>query len=1142
MPGRRGRALVFALSAMLVVALAGPAAAHAVVEDFETPLLSDGTQVSTQFQANGVYFTAAPGDGISLPEIDDDAPARSGTRTLDITTGAVGEEFPHPGVEGRFTNVVTDVTVYVRNLFSVPATLSLDAYRSGGGLVSDSESVAPGAWVALSAAAGAGASFHRFQVNAADGVDSGKEIRVDDVEFTVDAGALPDYQLVTEDFGGVALPGQPKQYEIEIQRLNGFSGSVSFSGGVLGTFGETVSFSPSSTAGSSTTVTMTLPASKGAGVDTLRITGSSSLPDARTLDIDFTIESPYSVQFTPPLPLRPDRCATTPFELRIVRNRFFDAPVQLDVEHQNPAGSIPPDLDIAFDRATIPSGSTVSLASLNVTRGDHPESPAPVPLQIVATAGGVKRVLPFEILRASPRLTSVSPLTLFAPQAMLGGSGLTVRGNGLCPGALIQFGNDAARAPGSFATTPAPGDPTRVQLTATTPRLATSGPVAAINPSGAVASSAGVLPDTTVHSYRDRFGFSFPNEDGVWEDVNEDGTVNAADEPAPVGAGSLRDWQELVGPHQTNLNACEVGLFLPGCWEVITPIPTPQHGLMQTILGEASFYNRGGTCVGLAIASRRIAAGQATVGGRPPGAAGLPVWSLQRMGRETIRGRGDIPLESTAQYSPIKYGAILHPAQTTAEYIELWVQRRTINAVSGPDIMRRALEGHLRAGRRPLLNINWEGGGHAVNVYDIEDRPGGGYFIRVYDNNYPYQTAEQGNGALRTANDQNWSRIEVTPGGSWTAPGMLMRTGTDAAGKPIRGPRTGPTGDLSWIAVENELPVVPGSLASLDGWRALATPGLSSSISASASATRAVKSGVLELGYLDGEGSLTVADSDRAHSIGVRPDGKGKTRVGIFGEGSAAEVLARGGGAGASAKGGGNRVLLPKGSAEGIGFKAGSGAARVDLTLISDKAGRLARVGGARGGVTEVKLIGKNDKVRLTHKGRPGPVKIELAAFGRRDSAARLTTTLRLGAGAKVTLLPRWKRLGGGVVAIVNGKRQVLRNRVKPPVLVKRVRVGAKQRGKQAVARVRARLVGKLGKLDALVVGVQVSKGKKIVGRAFRQLPPNRRSIRRLAKGIRLGAKLKSRRGRLRVRAVVSAVAADPLPSGSSKLKTTRLR
>lgn len=1140
---RNARALVLSLAALVAVALAAPAAAHAVTENFETGALPDGTKVSTQFQENGVYFTAVPGEGISLPEIDIDAPARSPVRTLDITTGPVGEEFPHPGVEGRFTNVVTDVTVYVRNLFSVPATLRLDAYRSGGGLVSDSEVVAPGAWVPLSAAAGAGASFHRFQVNAAGGgVDDAKEIRVDDITFTPDPGAVGDYQLATEEFGGVALPGQPKQYEIEIQRLNGFPDSVSFSGNVLGTSSETVSFSPSSTTGDSTTVTMTLPPSKGAGTDTLRISSSSSLPDARTLEIDFTIESPFSVQLVPPLPLRPDRCATTPFELRVFRNRFFDEPVELEVEHQSSAGSIPPDLGVSFDRATIPSGSALSVANLNITRGDHPESPAPVPLRIVATAGGVKRVVPFEVLRAAPRLSSVAPLTLFAPQALLGGSGLTVHGNGLCPGALIQFGNDAARVPGSFAVAPAPGDPTRVQLSATTPRLATSGPVAVVNPSGAVASSAGVLPDTTVHDYRNRFGFSFPNEDGVWEDVNEDGTVNAADEPAPVGAGSLRDWQELVGPRQTNLNACEVGLFLPGCWELITPIPTPQHGLMQTILGEASFYNRGGTCVGLAIASRRIAAGQATVSGRPAGAAGLPVWSLQRIGRETIRGRSDIPLEGTAQYSPIKYGAIQHPAQTTAEYIELWVQRRTINAVSGPDIMRRALEGHLRAGRRPLLNINWEGGGHAVNVYDIEDRPGGGYFIRVYDNNYPYQMAEQGNGPLRTANDQNWSRIEVTPGGSWTAPGMLVRTGTDAAGNPIRGPRTGPTGDLSWIAVENELPVVPGSLASLDGWRALATPGLSSGVSASTSAARAAKSGVLELGYLDGEGSLTVADSDRAHSIGVRPDEKGKTRVGIFGEGSAAEVAARGAGAGAGAKGGGNRVLLPKGSAEGIGFKAGSAAARVDLTLISDKAGRLVRVDGARGGVTEVKLVGKNDKVRLTHKGRPGPVKVELAAFGRRDSAARLMTTLRLGAGAKVTLLPRWKRLGGGVVAIVNGKRQVLRNRVKPPVRVKRLRVGAKQRGKQAVARVRARLTGKLRKLDALVVGIEVSKGKKVVGRAFRQLPPTRKSVRRLAKGIRLGASLKSRRGKLDVRAVVSAAAADPLPSGSSKLKTTRLR
>jgi hypothetical protein len=1132
---------VLVIASALVAALAGPAAAHAVTEDFETPLLGDGTQVSTQFQANGIYFTAAPGDDISLPEIDDDAPARSGSRTLDITTGPVGEEFPHPGLEGRFTNVVTDLTVYVRNLFSVAATLDLDAYRSGGGVVSDSASVAPGAWVALTAGAGAGASFHRFQVNARDVLDDAKEIRVDDVEFTVDAGALPDYQLVTEDFGGVALPGQPKQYEIEIQRLNGFSGSVAFSGNVLGTSGEAVSFSPSSTTGGSTTATMTLPASKGEGTDTLRITSTSSLPN-RTLDIPFTIESPFSIRADEPLPVRPDRCATTPFALSVVRNRFFDEPVELRIEHQNATETIPSDLDISVVPSTLAPGPTVSPATLDIARGDDPDHPAAVPLKVIATGGGVQRILPFEVVRRPPRLTSVAPTTLFAPQALTGGTGVTVHGNGLCPGAEVQFGNEGARVVGGFAAAPTTEDPTRAQLTASTPRLATNGPVAVVNPSGAVASGAGVLPDITAHSYRNRFGFSFPNEDGVWEDVDEDGTVNAADEPAPVGAGSLRDWQELLGPRQTNLNACEVGLLLPGCWELVTPIPTPQHGLMQTILGEASYYNRGGTCVGLTIASRRIAAGQASVGGRPAGAAGFPVWSLQRLGRETIRGRSDIPLEGIARYSPIKYGAIQHTAQTTAEYLELWVQRRTINAVSGPDIMRRALEGHLRAGRRPLLNINWDGGGHAVNVYDIEDRPGGGYFIRVYDNNFPYQTGEEGDGPGHANVEENLSRIEVTPGGSWTAPGMRMRTGTDAAGKPIRGPRTGPTGDLSWIAVESELPVFPSSLASLDGLRALATPNLSSPISASASADRAAKSGVLELGYLDGEGSIVTADSSRAHSLVVRPDRKGKTQVGIFGEGSAAEVVAVGGGAGASAKGGGNEVLLPKGSTEGIGFKAGSRSAKVDLTLISDKAGRLVRVEGARSGTTQLKLVGKRDQVRLVHNGRPGMVKLELASFGGGDRAARLTTTLRLGAGARVTLLPQWKRLGGGVVAIVNGKRQVLRNRIKPPVQVKRVRVGAKQRGKRAVARVRARLAGKLRKLDALVVGIQVSKGKKVVGRAFRQLPPSRKSVRRLAKGIRLGAKLKSRRGKLNVRAAVSAVAADPLPSGSFKLKTTRLR
>lgn len=285
------------------------------------------------------------------------------------------------------------------------------------------------------------------------------------------------------------------------------------------------------------------------------------------------------------------------------------------------------------------------------------------------------------------------------------------------------------------------------------------------------------------------------------------------------------------------------------------------------------------------------------------------------------------------------------------------------------------------------------------------------------------------------------------------------------------------------------------------------------------------------------------ADSSRAHKLSVRGGRKGRIRVGVFGEGTAAEVRARGSSARASAKGGGNQVVLPKGSTEGIGFRAGSSSAKVDLTLIADRAGRLVRVSGARGGTTQLKLAGKKDRVSLVHRGRPGRVKIELASFGRREMPARGVVALRLGAGARVTLLPSWRRLGGRIVALVNGKRRVLRNRVRPPVRVRgRVRVGGKKRGKRAVTRVRARLAGRVRALDALVVGVEIRKGKKVVGRAFKQLPPNRKSVRRLAKGIRLAPELKSRKGRLRAKAIVSAVAANPLPSGSSKFARGRVR
>ncbi len=166
----RVRVLAAAVLAVLGVAFAGPVAAQAAptLEDFESPGLSAGTKVSTQFQSNGVYFTESPGSGIYLPVIATDL-VRSSTRSLNITTGPVGEEFPHPGLEGRFPTVVEDVSVYVRNAESLRSTVTLTAYRSGGGTVTKTSAVSSSAWTKIEVEKGSGESFFKFQVNAQSG-------------------------------------------------------------------------------------------------------------------------------------------------------------------------------------------------------------------------------------------------------------------------------------------------------------------------------------------------------------------------------------------------------------------------------------------------------------------------------------------------------------------------------------------------------------------------------------------------------------------------------------------------------------------------------------------------------------------------------------------------------------------------------------------------------------------------------------------------------------------------------------------------------------------------------------------------------------------------------------------------------------
>ena len=51
---------------------------------------------------------------------------------------------------------------------------------------------------------------------------------------------------------------------------------------------------------------------------------------------------------------------------------------------------------------------------------------------------------------------------------------------------VASIGNEQAQAPATFSAAPTADNPTQVQLTSSTPRLATSGPISVVNPSGAV--------------------------------------------------------------------------------------------------------------------------------------------------------------------------------------------------------------------------------------------------------------------------------------------------------------------------------------------------------------------------------------------------------------------------------------------------------------------------------------------------------------------------------------------------------------------------------------------------------------------------------------------------------------------------------
>jgi hypothetical protein len=1077
----------------LLLALA-PASAHAVTVDFESPALADGTTVSNQF-AGVTFENGPPLNAPALPAIRT-TNARSGAHTLDISQGA--DELPAPRAVGRFSQQRQSVTVWLRNVTdgSFSTVMELKLYDAGNNEVASTTATVAStnpAYVQLTATS-AGTDVLRFQVQSTTPVTAqGQEIRLDDLDFT-GVSATPDFSPSSSVTGAIVLPrGKSRSTTIALNRTPTSNGDISFaSTGGLPT-GVTASFSPNPATGTtdSTLVTLTASPTATAGLATITVTGTPAAgagAQPRSVQFNFITRPPFTLGSTGPSQISLPPCSSQDVSLNVGREETVDDAISFAAEGSSgrPLGD---GWTASFDPATL--SGIASATTMRLSRGDTSTN-FPGLLLVRATSPSLPDSAPvaFDLHDSGMSIDSVSTVGLVtpfirarAPQQMAPGEPVLITGTGICPGATAEFGN--------FGTPGRTDNPGSVPLTqvgpatwrAIVPRLATDGPVRVTNPGRADAIS---TQSVDVQTYRDTNGFNFPN--ATW-------------------TGGVPEWEELFGPEQLRItfDAC-----FPGGCNVVTSALRPDASIYMSAW-DAGLRTGNGTCVGFALGSRRILTGDLL--GYPR--AGQTLWDLPRTD-ELFR-----------------YLRVQHIAQASSEFMNRYLARRLAGFAGTitSDSFRRDVEERLRAGRPPLIILANGGSGHAVVAYDVESRPGGGYFLRVYDSNFPVDGTERGasNGPTHVAREQG-SRIEITDG-HWTF--------FDLPSLNAANPWRGTMADIVAIG-EEEIPVRPTYPVSARGIVTLifgAGQGAPGSGGGRATQSAAAPRDLVQLGVLDGSGiPAYVGKSGRAHSFDARADSRGRLVASALGDGNAAEISATGPAKGAA------RVSTLAGG-DGVRYETLSPSTALRETLTSRLGSgetHLAQVSTRSflGGGDELALDRPGKTLSFRHEGKPATVTLELSSSGGRAAPSRFRGTLALKPGDRVTATPGWTNLAGSLRVTIRGRKGTRRvsvaNSVRPGLVVRTVKATPKRSGSRVLVTISAGLTGATSG-GTETVAASVTRGRKVVGRGSRVLTGGK--VRRSTR-LTLSIPVTGKAGGLRVQATVTALSGKPLPASSS-LKTT---
>jgi hypothetical protein len=369
------------------------------------------------------------------------------------------------------------------------------------------------------------------------------------------------------------------------------------------------------------------------------------------------------------------------------------------------------------------------------------------------------------------------------------------------------------------------------------------------------------------------------------------------------------------------------------------------------------------------------------------------------------------------------------------------------------------------------LTIFYQGTeGHAVVTTRVTDNPDGGFTLSLYDPNAPYVAGEQSNKEVRAERLAS-STIVVKGDGTW------------------EGSSLGWKGDLTSLMFPDNWPTGLAKLQhnlSLDSWLETSV----SSVKVDGKETLKPNGVPVDGGPVGIQSDWSgggkndysyVFDKGHTYDVELQPEGKGASFSDI-GLGSSVVLDTP------SAKPGQtDHVLVTPGQPD-LTYEPGANTGNVTLHVVDAGDPKVRHTAD----VTLDSSGGKPDQVKLTagtltvdHAGAPTKVSIALGSLGSGLPEGGVLTAIRLGAGQRLELKPKWGSLSSGIPYVVrDAKGKIIRRgiaRLRPSHAIKLGSLSAKVKGKKAIV---SGKVTKGGATPLLAVSAEaLSAGGKVVAR-----------------------------------------------------------